>query len=708
MSVKESLSLLNSMQGNVKIGNVEPAKGNEGYVDNAGYVDCTKSYFEATKSLKEEQLVCDPKFTLLDSISAFEIMEPKMDSGIDYQPLRVDFSRDLSYLEILALMDLIVSAEKDWHYGSPLSESLLCSAHVFSICKSPISQVGDSGFSSGSGRNTTDIVLFPFVLAVIKCCDIVHREFLMGNLYDEEDISSFSYHMSFLQNYPIEKLNYLLQSSIEYLASEVIKFSAELRQIIEGILNRIQLRIGILRVYERSDIKTTIDALHLIKNLVPEIQNTVSVVDSSIKESILKQYWDFRVQAQLVATAPVRNIPPTGIEHSYQRILYFADDMLLILNSHTLASSLAVYQFCLDFTRLNRTPEPYVRSSLQALITANNAINLRDQPTSYMLECIHEFSGLPSNFYNPNTRTVIEKNSISSAYGPLVESLIAHSTNIMVDLVRICSHNPCRFRRNLINLLPEITVAHFEAEALDLKFVAKSLPSNGPFSSFIYHVKLNAIEHILLSSFEQKLHQPYQWPHFFAVLDHVFSIHQTHLELHGKDRNTPPMAKTFVAYLHRILNAIKETYSGYLLLTVLCMRLNIIKTPSFTLDEKIQESYYMAHYRPLINLRQPKPLLRSEADCIIKNLQNFSTDDLIIKSNEKFTAAKNSLINVIKSGFEQNEFINPYFLQTNYLKNLLCCCITNLVSLAILSKDHSANLKIVEIPGNPLPSLSRT
>ncbi|EPX71357.1 NatC N-acetyltransferase complex subunit Mak10 [Schizosaccharomyces octosporus yFS286] len=679
---------------------------NENRVDRDGYEDCTSAYFNAVHSLKEEELICHPSFTLLDSISAFEIMDPKMDSGINYSETNVDIAKALNPVEILTIMDGIFTAESDWHYGIPMSESIFCSKHVFDVCKTPISRVKDMGFSRKKLDTLTDLVLFPYVLGVIKSCDYVRKEFLTGNMYDEEDMSSFSYQLSLLETYPMEKIYDLLSEGIQYLDNETKKDSST-RALLVGIRTRLQLRVSILRVYERNSIKDLNESLESISHCVPELLNELQLVEETARENIMKQYWDSRIQAQLIVTAPPRHVPSCNLEDAYERLQYFANDMKIALRTQTPASPTSILSFCIDTTRPSRVPEPYVRSSLQTFLLSGGGVCMMYNPITFFLSCVHQFSSLPSSFYNPESMSLVSSQFNIEVQSEL-EGFLSHSSGFLLDFLRIATHNPCRFRRNLINLLPDCVIGQLQANSIDGKFSELASLDEAmisKFSDFALHLKFVIVELILTTSFEQDIHKPHEWPYLFSYLDSVFGKHLVHLR-HVISRAKPEAFNfNFLSYLIDELEAKKSVYFGYFLLSLTLLKYGVFSYPSVFKEEKVILSSFKAHFRPFAHLSEMKSISLSQLRENVEYHQSLPKERLLEGTLQSFEESKKTLLKVLKLPMESSQHELSYDLQKNYLKELMCCCIANIVTLQDFHESSRKKVKFENTYGKSLPNL---
>uniref|UniRef100_M4BNI4 NAA35-like N-terminal domain-containing protein n=1 Tax=Hyaloperonospora arabidopsidis (strain Emoy2) TaxID=559515 RepID=M4BNI4_HYAAE len=105
------------------------------------WLDVTKLMSAAAKELKVGQLIHEDDFKLFDCMSAMELMDPMMDSGmlVDGVPIQsisarlenrsvlLEFS---SARDVLATLDELFCCETGWLHGLPLAQSLLTNVYL--------------------------------------------------------------------------------------------------------------------------------------------------------------------------------------------------------------------------------------------------------------------------------------------------------------------------------------------------------------------------------------------------------------------------------------------------------------------------------------------------------------------------------------------------------------------------------------------------
>ncbi|CAI5744250.1 unnamed protein product [Peronospora destructor] len=212
----------------------------------AKWQDVTQLMSAAAKELKVGQLMHEDDFKLFDSMSALELMDPKMDSGmlINGAPLQSISARlesgtipleFLSARDVLATLDELFCCETGWLNGLPLAQSLLTSVYLhrdvlnalFAQLVTPLeSLIADDVdvrkiVKDNVGKSAKDslrLVMCAVVLATLKTADLIRDAVLRADIYEEEDFSPGNgFNAGVLAPISVETLNTMFQVTQERL-----------------------------------------------------------------------------------------------------------------------------------------------------------------------------------------------------------------------------------------------------------------------------------------------------------------------------------------------------------------------------------------------------------------------------------------------------------------------------------------------------------
>ncbi|EGZ29879.1 hypothetical protein PHYSODRAFT_358754 [Phytophthora sojae] len=212
----------------------------------AEWRDVTQLMSAAAKELKVGQMIHEDDFKLFDSMSALELMDPKMDSGMlvnGAPPLSIsarleggdvplEFS---SARDVLATIDELFCCEAGWLNGLPLAQSLLTSVYMHrdplnalvAQLVTPLENLVDAGADvravlkeslGTSAKSSLLLVMSAVFLATLKTADLVRDAALRADIYEEEDFSPGNgFDVGVLAPISVEALDTVLQVTQERL-----------------------------------------------------------------------------------------------------------------------------------------------------------------------------------------------------------------------------------------------------------------------------------------------------------------------------------------------------------------------------------------------------------------------------------------------------------------------------------------------------------
>lgn len=212
----------------------------------AEWRDVTQLMSAAAKELKVGQLVHEDDFNLFDSMSALELMDPKMDSGmlvngvppqsisarLESGSVPLEFS---SPRDVLATLDELFCCEAGWLNGLPLAQSLLTSVYMHrdplnALCAQLVSPLESlvavdadvrQVLKENVGNTAKDsllLVVCSMILATLKTADLVRDAALRADIYEEEDFSPGNgFDVGVLAPVSVETIDVLLQVTLERL-----------------------------------------------------------------------------------------------------------------------------------------------------------------------------------------------------------------------------------------------------------------------------------------------------------------------------------------------------------------------------------------------------------------------------------------------------------------------------------------------------------
>lgn len=202
-------------------------------------------FASAAKELKVGQMVHSQDFNLFDSMSALELMDPKMDSGVlvngaPPQSISTRLKNGSVLLEfsnardVLATIDELFRCEAGWINGQPLQQTLLTSVYMHRepinalvgklvsfedlITRADLGDVLAKKLTTKSAKETLQLVMCTICLVMLKTDIIVRDVVVRGDIYEEEDFSPANgFDIGILEAFSSDAVSTLLRVTEERL-----------------------------------------------------------------------------------------------------------------------------------------------------------------------------------------------------------------------------------------------------------------------------------------------------------------------------------------------------------------------------------------------------------------------------------------------------------------------------------------------------------
>ncbi|PCH38539.1 Mak10-domain-containing protein [Wolfiporia cocos MD-104 SS10] len=213
------------------------------------FEDVTDVFTEAAKDMDSEDLIFTDGFTLMDAMSAFEIGEPRMDSGMvleDQRTPRFDPLAPLLPQEVCWIIDRMFACEMEWHSGNSLSQTVYTSLYVHHLEDiNPEYLARDIGAvrDPARPRELISVVLRAATFGLLKSCDLSWRELSKGKVHDIEDWLAEKCEVSLLEGISVDFVITKLDDACRWLNTSTLA-AADAAFIYE----RLKLRKAILQL----------------------------------------------------------------------------------------------------------------------------------------------------------------------------------------------------------------------------------------------------------------------------------------------------------------------------------------------------------------------------------------------------------------------------------------------------------------------------
>ncbi|KAK7040262.1 N-alpha-acetyltransferase, non-catalitic subunit [Paramarasmius palmivorus] len=288
------------------------------------------------------EMVMIDGFQLQDAMSAIEIGEPRLDTGMKLGNEPFDPMTPLLPEELCWIIDRTFAYEMEWHSANNLSHTvftLLYVHHLGAIDPDIHPYTLDIDRTRPLGLIT--VVLRAFVCGMLKCCDLSWRELSKGGLHDAEDWQSEKCEVSLLEGWPVKAALARLDDALQWLwntpkGSSVIHVFFCQR-------NRLLFRKTILELMEHSihhDKERFQQLLQNARQHLYEIQTQLPIPDPPMGSPAHKAF-DPYIAGRLNTFLPIRVIELPAIEESWNAWRNFLngwEEMLTLSNTREIMS----------------------------------------------------------------------------------------------------------------------------------------------------------------------------------------------------------------------------------------------------------------------------------------------------------------------------------------------------------------------------------
>ncbi|KAF9032977.1 Mak10 subunit, NatC N-terminal acetyltransferase-domain-containing protein [Panaeolus papilionaceus] len=189
------------------------------------FQDVTNLFVEAAEEMPTDHFMFMEGYTLHDAMSALEIGEPRLDSGVvvpeqitgPFEPLQL-----LLPEEICWILDRSLAFETEFHAGNFLVHTVHTLVYIHNMF------FLDPEVASSSFTGTHDpsrplelltLVLRGAILGMLKCCDLAWRELAKGGAYDTEDWQSDKTDVSLCESTPTPVILATLSNAIRWAST---------------------------------------------------------------------------------------------------------------------------------------------------------------------------------------------------------------------------------------------------------------------------------------------------------------------------------------------------------------------------------------------------------------------------------------------------------------------------------------------------------
>ncbi|XP_018826790.1 N-alpha-acetyltransferase 35, NatC auxiliary subunit isoform X1 [Juglans regia] len=535
--------------------------------DNSVWADVSPLLESACKDLRDGDLIHGDNFNLFAAMSALEIMDPKMDSGIVCKyysvdeaiengaaPVPISFDKTVDVQRTIDIMDHLLACEATWHKGHSLAQTVFSCIYLLR-----------------PDRTSSHALLHSYCRVIRATCKAVISVVSDARTHEEEDLFTMAYGLP-LDGDGDEKCLSLLNAVEETTSRQLraCKAQSSRRRVLEDIeplqtnldleegyckalLCRLRFRKHFYHVLTsmrrpqgrglelaRKHISSCILELECILKSSEFLRSSAcgsceDVLDDSTTGSGCQPVgFDASLNSRLSAPTPPRAIKILSWKKAIEYFVKLLHD-LDILCSYSLDPLLeGVLQFLVQFQKSQ--PDLVARSHLQLLLLQDGKLYGRDS----IFAVITRAAALPEVTKNHN----IQKNEYIVQLGQLV-----------INMLKILCTNAAWQRRKLGKMLQDWRVIYVQLELVFRKDFGEvsSIPDDENICVKIFqHILLWVEEQtywiasrFLILGFELELYSPseYCMVYWYIYVVLIKLAEKTHLKMATRNDTSKRKAK---------------------------------------------------------------------------------------------------------------------------------------------------------------------
>ncbi|KAG5363457.1 N-alpha-acetyltransferase, 35 NatC auxiliary subunit [Yarrowia sp. B02] len=333
---------------------------------NGEYKDVTSDLLGLAKQLDVSELAKSPAFQLLDGVSALEIGNDRMDTGLLYKPLE-DSLKALPKMDgpetVLRLMDLCFGVERSWQNGASLIQSVFSCAYIESIL---------AGHNAGAPLGHIDFaewrhVFNVWAVAMLKNIGQSLDIMMHGGVIEEEDIVFQTFQMNLFTTTGAREIESLLDSAVEWVRKQQSEFS-------DAIVDRLLLRKEITQLGALTlarELSASIAAAKKAKQLAQKLE--VSDAASDLDRSFTNE-----IQGRVQNDAPPRDLVRKKPSEAVADFVTAMDELIGCGEVASVTSSAEFLGFMVKFSALGT--KPFTRAFMHTHIIDGEQFALLNKP----------------------------------------------------------------------------------------------------------------------------------------------------------------------------------------------------------------------------------------------------------------------------------------------------------------------------------------
>ncbi|KAJ3892376.1 Mak10 subunit, NatC N-terminal acetyltransferase-domain-containing protein [Lentinula edodes] len=498
----------------------------------SSFRDVTSVFALASQEMDPGSIVAIDAFSLSDAMTATEIGEPRLDTGIQLENTERPQFDPLTPLlpeEICWIIDRSMAYETEWHASNPLAHTVFTLLYVHclnDVDPDVLPFLPMIDLDSSRPLELITVILRAYTSGLLKSCSLVWNELSKGSLLDTEDWQSDKSDVSLLEGWPVKAAIARLETALAWL-STTTKGS-----FVSGFKIVVQFRRTILLLLNSTEALPR--GPEDFNQLLQSARHSLSVIRAHPCESISSSSpahaaFDPYIARQLNTFLPVRVINVPSLEQTcdaYERLLNGWEDLAKLSKTYQLSTWNQI-GFHQSWFSAPAAQPAYIRSCAQTLFYDGIQI-IHNQPQSWLVDRLFEetigvsYHVFAQHWGGQGSASLLD-----------LERQIIHT---IIPHIRGLWNNPARRRRFLVKSIFDWHIIYDTlcvlVEGLDAS-VSSTLTFRtlNQFSKAVVPWRLASITEVILSGFQLELYHPLERPFAYWFAAQVTDVHLNYLDV---------------------------------------------------------------------------------------------------------------------------------------------------------------------------------
>ncbi|KAJ1954858.1 N-alpha-acetyltransferase, non-catalitic subunit, partial [Linderina pennispora] len=367
------------------------------------WLDITQLMQSTTAELARGELIRPQTLTLFDAMTSIEVMDPRLDMGMlteqdEEEISKWDMERVLTMRETLWIIETMFQCEMTWQASASLLQTIyMC--QYFSQDDMP-----ETAGKEETKNPCRDLVLYPYLIALGRCCRLVWAEYMRENMYSEEDVYFGSYVSKFFDEFSLTDVIALMGKATAFLDGWLADSGANADEDERKAAQQIQDHLVLRDSWLSTLIHTSVDylledpsALRKSGEELAELQSLhTSMQQASTTQSVAVEVpgvFDKKCMRNYPTMAPIKPKPLKTLAESHSFFSSMISELGLVQQLMDVDNVESLLHLALQFAQRTPTASPLVRSLVASLFVCENRILLRQPIIAFTERAIRECTG---------------------------------------------------------------------------------------------------------------------------------------------------------------------------------------------------------------------------------------------------------------------------------------------------------------------------